>query len=101
MGLLLDANGQLIVKRGGDKSLEKLDPLEADDSMLIMAIMAAAPNMHPEAYKQAFIALREEYGENALQAIREGHVQFEKVEPRDRKDVPDIGEYPGEDSKNG
>ena len=94
MGLLLGANGQLIVKRGGDKSLEKLDPQEADDAMLIMELMARAPNMAPEAYQHAFVALREEYGEHALQAIREGAVQFELVKPRD---MPDIGEFPKED----
>lgn len=96
MGLLLDAIGQLIVKRGGDKSLDKLDPIEADDTLLIMEIMARAPNMAPEAYQHAFMTLREEYGEHALQAVREGAVQFELVKPRDRKDLPDIGEFPGD-----
>jgi hypothetical protein len=94
-GLLLDANGLRIVKRGGDKSLDKIDPVEADDTLLIMEIMARAPNMAPEAYQHAFMTLREEYGEYALQAIREGAVQFELVKPRDRKDLPDIGEFPG------
>lgn len=91
MGLLLDAFGQLIVKRGGDKSLEKLDPVEADDTLLIMELMARAPNMSPEAYQHAFVALREEYGEHALQAVREGAVKFELVKPRD---MLDIGEMP-------
>lgn len=97
MGLLLDANGQLIVKRGGDKSLEKLDSVEADDTLLIMELMARAPNMAPEAYQHAFVALREQYGEHALQAVREGAVKFELVKPRD---MPDIGEYPADKDGN-
>ncbi len=86
MGIVLNHVGQRIVKRGGDRSLENIDPNEADDTLLIMEVMQRAPNMSPEDYQTTFVALRMEYGEDALQAVRSGHVQFQCVTPRDRKE---------------
>ena len=83
MGIILNAQGQRIVKRGGDKSLENLPAMEADDRLLFLELVARAPNMEPEDYCQAMIALRMEYGMDALKAVRSGHVQFELVTPRD------------------
>ena len=90
-GIILNFAGERIVRRGGDKSLDKVDPQEADDAMLSMEIMARAPNMLPEDYQDAFIALRMEYGKDALDAIRKGYVKFEKQSTRD---MPDIGPFP-------
>lgn len=87
MGIILNADGQRIVKRGGDKSLENLPAMEADDRLLFLELVARAPNMAPEDYCQAMIALRTEYGMDALKAIRSGHVQFELVTPRDRAET--------------
>ena len=86
MGIVLNHIGQRIAKRGGDKSLENIDPDEADDTMLIMEIMHRAPNMSPDDYQETFVALRMEYGTDALAAIRSGHVQFELQSTRDMKE---------------
>ncbi len=83
MGIILNADGKRIVRRGGDKSLENLPAMEADDRMLFLELVDRAPNMSPEDYCQAMIALRMEYGMDALKAVQSGHVQFELVAPRD------------------
>lgn len=85
MPIKLNHAGQKIVKRGGDKRFDRLDEQEADDAMLIMEIIARAPNMEPGDYQDAFVALRMEYGTDALDAIRTGHVQFELQSTRDMK----------------
>lgn len=72
MGYTLSPFGKNIVRRGGHDDA-------SDDDMLLLELMSHAPGMSQEEYKQCFIALRLEYGEDALQAIRSGYVKFEEV----------------------
>lgn len=83
MPIVLNHAGRKIFNRGGDKRFDNVDPVEADDSLLIFEIMGRAPNMDPADYEEVFIALRLEYGEDALDAVRSGHVQFRCVSSRD------------------
>lgn len=78
MGITLTHKGEGLVKHGVD------DDGDNDDGALVREVMARAPGMSYEDYQQAFVALRLEYGTDALRAIRTGHVQFELVKPRDR-----------------
>lgn len=68
-GIKLNHMGEKIVRRGGD---DKFD----DDGLLIAEIMQRAPGMSLTDYQQTFIALRVEYGEEALRAVQTGHVSF-------------------------
>lgn len=63
------------IKRGGADDV-------SDDQMLLAELVARAPGMSQHDLQQCFIALRMEYGEDALRAIRTGHVQFEKRKPQ-------------------
>ena len=78
MGIKLDDLGQSIVRKGGHDDV-------SDDELLLLELVKRAPGMAMEDYKTAFVALREEYGEEALRAIQTGHVQFEQVaaKPKD------------------
>ena len=71
-GLKLTPIGENIVRRGGDD-------LQSDDDMLFLELTKRAPGLSPEDHKRCFIALRVEFGEDALYAIRNGHVHFEEV----------------------
>lgn len=69
---VLTEKGRRIVSRGGADGA-------SDDDMLVLEIIKLCPGL-PAADAQAFfVALRLEYGEDALHAIRNGHV---KIEPR-------------------
>lgn len=70
-GVTLTPEAAEAVKRGGSDKM-------SDDQMLIAEIIARAPGMSPEDLQQCFINILETYGEEALRAIRSGHVQFEK-----------------------
>lgn len=82
-GIRLSFTGQRIIRRGGDKELERLDPTEADDTLLILEITKRAPGMCQEDHRDIFLALRMEYGEDALAAIQQGAVRFELQSTRD------------------
>lgn len=77
MGYVLSDKGDRIVKRGGADD-------QSDDSMLINEIVARAPGLSQEDLQRCFVAIRMEYGEDALDAIRSGHVKFEERTPRDQ-----------------
>lgn len=79
MGIVLNDKGQQIVRRGGADD-------QSDDDLLLLELIARAPNMSQEAYEQCFVSLRMEYGNDALRAIRSGEVKFELIAPRDAKD---------------
>jgi hypothetical protein len=69
--LSLNDFGKDIVRRGGHDDA-------SDDDQLLMELMARAPGMTKEEYAQCFVALLEQYGEDALLAIRSGAVKFEE-----------------------
>lgn len=71
-GIRLNDKGWAILRHGGHDDA-------SDDDLLFLEIAQRAPNMSREDHKQVFIALRMQYGEEALRAIRTGHVQFEKI----------------------
>lgn len=72
MGIKLSDLGRRIVSRGGHDDA-------SDDDMLLMELIRRAPGMSRDDYQKCFVALRTEYGEDALAAIRSGHVKFEEV----------------------
>lgn len=72
MGFILSPLGKNIVRRGGHDD-------SSDDDMLLLELAARAPGMSREEYQTCFVALRLEYGEDALHAIRSGYVKFEEV----------------------
>lgn len=92
MGIRLNHVGERLVRRGGGKAIEGGSALDEDDKMLFLEVVARAPGMEIQDYQQVMIALRMEYGLDALEAIRTGHVQFELVKPRDRLDDIAVGE---------
>lgn len=71
MGMKLTPFGQSIIRRGGHDD-------QSDDDMLLLELMSRAPGMSKEDYQACFVALRLEYGEDALRAIQTGHVVFEE-----------------------
>lgn len=80
MGISLADKGQRIVRRGGADG-------QTDDDMLLLELTARAPGMSKEDLSRCFVALRMEYGVDALDAIRTGHVKFQEV-PGPSKDEP-------------
>lgn len=78
MGYVLADKGKQIVRRGGDDSVD-------DDELLLIELVSRAPGLSEEDLQRCFVALRMEYGNDALAAIRSGHVKFEE-RPRE---VPD------------
>jgi hypothetical protein len=62
--------GADILRKGGHDDA-------SDDDMLIMEIVKRAPGLSKEELQQVFVACRLEYGEDALAAIKSGHVKFE------------------------
>lgn len=73
-GCYLTEKGHEIVKRGGHDAID-------EDEMLLYEVLHRAPGMPVEELQNAFIAIKMEYGNDALKAIRSGHVQFEKARP--------------------
>lgn len=71
MGTALNAKGHRIVERGGADG-------QSDDDLLLLEIVKRAPGMKPEDLKACFVAILTEYGNDALDAIRSGHVRFEE-----------------------
>lgn len=74
-GLKLNQVGHDIVKHGGADHL-------TDDEMLFLEVVKRAPGMSIQDVREMLIALRVQYGQDALRAIKTGHVQFELVTPR-------------------
>ena len=72
---VLTEKGARIVARGGAAD-------QSDDDMLLLEIAARAPGMSKDDLALCFVNLRLEYGEDALRAIRTGHVQFEPRKPQ-------------------
>lgn len=71
MGFILSDFGNKIVRKGGHDCQD-------DDGMLILEILKRAPGLSKDDLQTCFVALRTEYGDDALAAITSGHVQFEK-----------------------
>jgi hypothetical protein len=71
-GITLTDFGNRMVRRGGHDDQD-------DDGMLILEIAKRAPGLSKEDLERCFVAARTEYGEDALHAIRSGHVQFKEV----------------------
>lgn len=82
-GLKLTPFGEKIVRRGGHDDA-------SDDDMLFLELTKRAPGLSPEDHKQCWIALRMEYGEDALAALQQGYVEFEEVRAGTRPE-PDKG----------
>ena len=72
---VLTEKGARIVVRGGADG-------QSDDDMLLLEIAARAPGMSKDDLALCFVNLRIEYGEDALRAIRTGHVQFSPRKPQ-------------------
>lgn len=67
----LTENALSILRRGGSDTT-------SDDQMVLLEILKRAPGMDAEGLKACFIGLRMEYGDDALRAVRSGHVQFKE-----------------------
>lgn len=71
-GINLTDFGNSMVRRGGHDDQD-------EDGMLILEIAKRAPGLSKDDMQACFVAIRTEYGPDALAAIRSGHVQFEPV----------------------
>lgn len=71
MGYVLSDKGKTITRKGGANG-------QSDDDLLILEIVKRAPALSKEDLRQCFIAIRMEYGADALGAIRTGHIHFEE-----------------------
>lgn len=72
---VLTEKGAAIVKRGGADGV-------TDDDLLVLEIAARAPGLSQQDLAQCFVNIRLEYGEDALRAIKSGHVKFEPRKPQ-------------------
>lgn len=72
-GVHLSTSAAAILRRGGHDSV-------SDDQMLLMELANRAPGMSQDDLRKCFIVCRMEYGDDALRAVRGGHVQFAKRE---------------------
>lgn len=72
---VLTEKGRTIVARGGADGA-------SDDDMLLLEIAARAPGMSKDDLALCFVNLRLEYREDALRAIRTGHVKFQERKPQ-------------------
>lgn len=72
-GMVLTEAGQKIVKAGGADGI-------SDDTMVMLEVISRAPGMPEQDLALCCVNLRMEYGEEALRAIKTGHVKFEKRE---------------------
>jgi hypothetical protein len=71
----LTEKGARIISRGGADGVD-------EEGMIILEILKRAPGMSKADLQTCFVALRMEYGENALEAIQSGHVQIEPRKPQ-------------------
>lgn len=81
MGYVLADEGEKIVRRGGDDDAD-------DDDILLLELVKRAPGLSKEDLQNCFVALRMEYGDDALDALRTGHVRFEQ-RPREEPQALD------------
>lgn len=69
----LTDDGARVVHRGGDDAVN-------GEEMVLLEIVHRAPGMTRDDLQSCFIAIMQQYGADALKAIRSGHVKFEKRE---------------------
>ncbi len=74
MGYVLSEKGKTITRKGGADG-------QSDDDMLLLELVKRAPALSQEDLQRCFVALRMEYGTDALDALRSGHVKFEERPP--------------------
>lgn len=77
--------GKEIVRRGGS------DGLISDDDMLVLELIKRMPGMTPMEYQQCFVDLRNQYGEEALYALRNGYVKIEERPGGERNACREVG----------
>ena len=65
----LNDDGRRVLRRGGQDGV-------SDDTLLMLEIIERAPGMTEGDLRHCFIAAMEQYGSDALKAIRSGHIQF-------------------------
>lgn len=70
-GMVLSEAGKKIVSAGGADGI-------SDDTMVMLEVISRAPGMNEQDLALCCVNLRMEYGEDALLAIKNGHVKFEK-----------------------
>lgn len=72
MGYKLTPFGAGIVRKGGHDD-------QSPDDMLVLELVQRAPGLSINDMQALFVAVMEEYGEDALAAVRAGCVQFEEM----------------------
>lgn len=65
----LNDEGRRVLRRGGHDGV-------TDDTLLMLEIIERAPGMNEGDLRHCFIAAMDQYGSDALKAIRSGHIQF-------------------------
>jgi hypothetical protein len=75
MGYVLADKGKTIVRKGGADG-------QSDDDLLLLEIVKRAPALSKEDLQSCFVAIRMEYGTDALDAIRSNHIHFEERKPQ-------------------
>jgi hypothetical protein len=70
VGVKLTDKGADILRRGGHDDA-------SDDDILLLELIRRMPGESPAGLGQVFVALREQYGEDALHALKSGHVKIE------------------------
>lgn len=70
-GMVLSEAGKKIVDAGGADGI-------SDDTMVMLEVISRAPGMNEKDLALCCVNLRMEYGEEALRAIKTGHVKFAK-----------------------
>lgn len=73
------ADGSIVLSEAGKKIVEAggADGI-TDDTMVMLEVISRAPGMNEQDLALCCVNLRMEYGEEALRAIKTGHVKFEK-----------------------
>lgn len=71
-GVTLSEFGKSIVRKGGHDDQD-------DDGMLILELAQRLPGLSVGDLQKVFVAMRVQYGEEALQALREGYVVIEEA----------------------
>ena len=66
----LNDAGRRVVDRGGQDGI-------SDETMLLLEIIKRAPGMTQGDLRHCFITAMEQYGKDALKAIRSGHIKFQ------------------------
>lgn len=80
-GYKLTDFGSSIVRKGGHDDV-------SNDDLLFLELVKRAPGLSFDDLQKCFVALLNEYGDDALAAIRSGHVQFEPVRAGMRPQQP-------------